>query len=68
MLKKAGKFQNNLNAFSKERDITDANQQRKAFQLVRQNVCNGKLNNCLAPKRLLCKFSHSKNLKCHLRL
>ena len=30
--KKAGEFQNNLNAFSKEREITDANYQRKSPQ------------------------------------
>ena len=34
--KKAGKFQNNFNAFSKEREITDANYQRKSLQFRRQ--------------------------------
>ena len=29
--KKAGKFQNNLNAFYKEREVTDANYQRKSL-------------------------------------
>ena len=49
--KKAGKFQNNLHAFSKERGITDANYQRKSLQFWRQYVCNCKLNNYFGPKK-----------------
>ena len=60
--KKAGNFQNNLHAFSKERENTDANYQREPLQFWRQNVCNSKLNIILAPNRLNCKFSLTKSL------
>ena len=44
MPRKAEKFQNNLNTFSKEREITDTYFQRKSLQFWRQNVCNCKFN------------------------
>ena len=38
------------NAFSKEREVTDASYQRKSRQFRRQNVCNCKLNNYFGAK------------------
>ena len=36
--KKKGNFQDNLNAFSKEREFTDANYQKISLQFWRQKV------------------------------
>ena len=66
--KKAGNFQNNLHAFSKERESTDANYPRKSLQFWRQYVCNCKINNYFGAKTSeLQKFS-LKILKFYLRL
>ena len=59
MPKKAGKFQNNLHAFSKEGEITGANYQRTSLQFWRQYVCNCEVKNYFGAKRVSCKFSRS---------
>ena len=64
---KAGEFQNNLNAFSKEREVTDDNYQRKLLQFWRQNVCNCKLNNYLGAKMSNLQTFCPKIFKCLLR-
>ena len=66
--KKVGKFQNNLHAFSKEREITGANYQRKSLQFWRQYVCNCKVNNYFGAKTFKLQFFLLKILKFYLRL
>ena len=65
---KAGKFQNNLHAISKEREITDANYQRKSLQFWRQYVCNCKLNNHFGAKMCKLQTFLLKILNFYLRL
>ena len=66
--KKAGKFQNNLHAFSKEREITDANYQKKSLQFWRQYVCNCKLNNSFGAQTCKLQIFSLKILKFYLIL
>ena len=66
--KKAGKTQNYLHAFSKEREITDANYQRKSLQFWRQYVCNCKLNNYFGAKTSKLQIFLLKILKFYSRL
>ena len=66
--KNAGKFQNNLHAFSKEREITDANYQRKSLQFWRQYVCICKLNNNFDAKTCKLQILSRKIFKFYSRL